>query len=522
MFDQASIKCVADIARAQAKLRPDSVAMDFEGRLTSYAELDSRASQIANGLEALGLKQCSRVGFLGKNSDRYFELFFGCTKSKTVLVAVNWRLAPPEMIYILRDAECEILFVGPEHCALASSLRQQCPAIRTIVALEGGHDGFADYALWRDAQPTRDPMHPAAPDDDVIQLYTSGTTGHPKGVQLTNRNFMVQIPAAEKAGLSNYSPADVILVVMPVFHIAGVNMGLFVFAHGARGIILREVDPRVILRLIPEMRVTAAFLVPAVILMLLQQPGVEAVDFSTLQLISYGASPIADNILLRAQAVFKCGFVQVYGLTETTGAITILSAADHDPAKQRLRSCGVAFPDAELRVVDAKGNAMGTGEVGEVVVRSHMVMKGYWNKPLETASAVVAEWFRTGDAGFFDEHGYLFIHDRVKDMIVSGGENVYPAEVENAIFGHPAVADVAVIGVPDRKWGEAVKAIVVRKPGLDATPEDIIAHARQQIAGYKAPKSVEFVDALPRNASGKVLRRELRKPYWEGRDREVN
>jgi acyl-CoA synthetase (AMP-forming)/AMP-acid ligase II len=309
---------------------------------------------------------------------------------------------------------------------------------------------------------------------------------------------------------------------MPFFPVAGVNIGLASLAQGCRGVVLGETDPQEILRLIEAKGITQMFLVPALILFLIQQPNVSEVDFSTLKSVLYGASPIADDVLLRAKRILGCEFEQVYGLTETTGAGTYLCAADHDPARGKLRSCGRPLTGHDIKVVDADGRALPTGEVGEIAIRAANVMKGYWNRPEATAKAIVDSWFLTGDAGYFDEEGYLYIHDRVKDMIVSGGENIYPAEVENAIFGHPAVADVAVIGVPDAKWGEAVKAIVVRKQAASVTPEEIIAHARERIAGYKLPKSVDFIDALPRNPTGKVLRRELRAPYWEGRDRQVN
>jgi fatty-acyl-CoA synthase len=262
--------------------------------------------------------------------------------------------------------------------------------------------------------------------------------------------------------------------------------------------------------------------VPAVILFLTQQPNVREIDFSSLKMISYGASPIAADLLLAAKKIMGCDFMQVYGLTETTGGGTTLAPEDHDPARGKLRSCGKPSPGHDIRVVDADNRALPAGDVGEIQIRAPNVMKGYWNKADASAKALEGGWFRTGDAGYFDKDGYLYIHDRVKDMIVSGGENIYPAEVENAIFGHPAVADVAVIGVPDEKWGEAVKAIIVRKPGVAADASDIIAYARDRIAGYKLPKSVDFVDALPRNPTGKILRRELRAPYWEGRARQVN
>ena len=256
--------------------------------------------------------------------------------------------------------------------------------------------------------------------------------------------------------------------------------------------------------------------------MLMHAPGIGSADLSSMRVLSYGASPISEDLLKRASARFGCEFVQLYGMTETCGAGTFLANADHDPAKGKLRSCGVAWPGVELKIVAADGGEVPRGDVGEVVIRSPVVMKGYWNKPDATAAAIRDGWMRTGDAAYRDEDGYVFIYDRVKDMIVTGGENVYPAEVENALFGHPAIADAAVIGVPDDAWGEAVKAIVVLKSGATPDAADIIAWVRARIANFKTPKSVDFVEAIPRNLSGKILRRELREPYWKGRDRRVN
>jgi acyl-CoA synthetase (AMP-forming)/AMP-acid ligase II len=522
MVDFSRLKSVADISRVHAADRPNAVALDFEDRVTTYRELDARASRVAQGLLELGQKPGARVGYLGKNVDRYFEVLLGAFKARAVIVGVNWRLAPPEIAYVLNDAHCEVLFVGQEFYAAMEKVLPDCPQLKTIVAMDGGHPKWPSFEAWRDAQPPKDPMLPVAPDDDVIQLYTSGTTGHPKGVQLTSANYLAIIRSAELMGLANYTADDVVIIAMPCFHVAGVNIGLLSLAAGARGIVLGEIDPQKILQLIERKRITYAFLVPAVILFLTQQPNVRQTDFSSLKVVSYGASPIAEELLLTAKAIMGCEFMQVYGLTETTGGGTYLPHEDHAPARNKLRSCGKPSPGHEIRVVDANGRPLPPGEVGEILIKAPNVMKGYWNKPEATKKAIVSEWFHTGDAGYFDEEGYLYIHDRVKDMIVSGGENIYPAEVENAIFGHPAVADVAVIGVPDAKWGEAVKACVVKKPGAEVTEAEIVGYARERIAGYKLPKSVDFIDALPRNPTGKILRRELRKPYWEGRDRQVN
>jgi len=522
MIDFEKIRCVADITRVQAREIPDDIAQVFEGRETSYCELHDHACRVAQGLLVEGCKPGTRVGFMGKGSDRYFEMLHGAFKAGAVVVGVNWRLAPPEVAYVLNDSHTEILFVGADFYKIIEEVLPDCPTLRRVIALDGGHSEWVSFDEWRDAQRPLDPLRESNPQDDVIQLYTSGTTGHPKGVQLTHANYVALLHQGMEAGWADWQRGERNLVAMPLFHVAGVNMGLLGHAHGLTNIILREVDPKIILEVMEQKKLNIAFMVPAVILYLLQQPDIDTRDVSSVRQIIYGASPISDDVLLRAQKRFGCDFLQVYGLTETTGCATYLPPHAHDPAMGKLRSCGIPNPGMEIRIVDEEGRELPAGEVGEVVLRSGVIMKGYWNKPDATESAIRNGWFHTGDAAYFDEEGYLYIHDRLKDMIVSGGENVYPAEVENALFGHPAVADAAVIGVPDERWGEAVKAIVVPKPGMSPTPDDIIAFARTRIAAYKVPKSIDFAETLPRNPSGKVLRRELRKPYWEGRTRFVN
>ena len=523
MFDFARMRTLADISRAQASVRPDAIAQIHDGRTTTYRELDIRASRVANGLGGLSLAKGDRVAFLGKNSDLYFELLLGSLKAGTVMTGINWRLAVPEIAYILNDSGAEVLFVTREFYETAATLKDECPRVRMIVAMDGGHAEWKGFEDWRDAQAAADPFLTITGDDDVIQLYTSGTTGHPKGVQLTDGNYLALFSAAAAAGWADYEAGEVNLTVMPVFHVAGVNMGLMSLAQGAVNVVQREVDLDMCLDLLQAHKVNNVFLVPAVILFLLLHPRTKTTDFGSLKRIFYGASPIAEDTLRQAQALFGCGFYQLYGMTETGGGGTCLGPEDHAPEKGKLRSCGKPYPGFDIRIVDGDGRTLPAGEVGEIQIRCGAVMKGYWNKPEATAKTVSADgWLATGDAGFFDDDGYLFIHDRVKDMIVSGGENIYPAEVENALFGHPAVADAGVIGVPDEKWGEAVKAIVVLKPGQTVDAAELIAYARTRIAGYKVPKSIDFVASLPRNPSGKILRRELREPYWAGRDRRVN
>jgi len=504
-----------------AAVRPHKVALAFEQRETTYAELNAHANRVANGLRVITPTPQMRVALPDKNSDWFYEILFGAAKAGDVLAPVNWRLAPAEVAYIVNDARAEALFVGEDFFPLVSQILPELPTVRKLVALSGSHPEWESYATWRDRQSEQDPAASIHGDDVVLQMYTSGTTGHPKGALTTHNNIFAALNCSP-----DWYPCttdDVNLVCMPLFHIAGSFVGLLGIYAGARNIFSRESHPAELLRLIESERVTMMFLVPALMLFMLQTPEIHQVDLSSLRQIDYGASPIALDLLREGLSAFKCKFVQVYGLTETTGVITALAPEDHDVAGgQRMRSCGKPTRTAEIKVVDAEGTELPVGEVGEIIVRSEQNTTGYWNLPEATAALLRDGWLHSGDAGFFDADGYLYVYDRVKDMIISGAENIYPAEVESALYGHPAVADVAVIGVPDDQWGESVKAVVVLKPDEIASEADIIAYCRERIAHYKAPRSVDFVDVLPRNASGKLLKRVLRAPYWEGRERQVN
>ncbi len=512
---------LADIVRRQASERPEAAALVHAGRTTSYAELDRAASRVARGLIAEGIAPQCRVAHLDKNSDIFFELLFGAAKANAVMVSVNWRLAPPEVLHIVNDAEAEILFVGEEYFPVIEKIRDGLKTVRKIVAFGGRHAAWDSYADWRDRQPATDPLLPIRPGDTAIQFYTSGTTGLPKGAELTNANFAWMFSLWTKTW--QLAPGVPNLVCLPMFHIGGAGWGIAGLFAGATNHVVREFVPAEILEIVQRERLQVMLLVPAMILFLVQAPQIRETDLSSLRLIVYGAAPIPADLLKQAMEIFPCGFQQVYGLTETTGAITLLPPDDHDPNDARkLLSCGYAQTGVDLRIVGDDGGDLAVGEVGEIAVRSPQIMGGYWKLPDATTRAIRGDWFLTGDAGYLDDKGYLYIYDRVKDMIVSGGENIYPAEVESALFGHPAVADVAVIGVPDERWGEAVKAVVVKKPGADIGAGELISWARERIAGYKLPKSVDFIEALPRNPTGKILKRELRKPYWGDKQRQVN
>jgi long-chain acyl-CoA synthetase len=515
---------LAEIVRKHARDRADRPMLTFGDRTVTWAEMDDRSSRVAQALLADGIAPQDRVAFIDKNGVEYFEVLFGGAKLNAVNVAVNWRLAPREMLYIVNDADARVLFVGAEFVSQLAEIEPGLTTVRTIVVL-GDHPRHVAYEAWLARHPAADPGFTANRDDVAMQLYTSGTTGLPKGAMITHANLGQLIPYT--SGLWSFDVDSVNLVCMPLFHIGGCGWALVGMWNGCHSILEREFVPPAILAAIPRHGITNALFVPAMMQFMTQVPGASAHDFSTLRSIVYGASPITDEVLVRSLETFRCPLIQVYGMTETTGAITQLGPEDHDPIgprKRLLRSAGRPFPSVEMRIVDpASGDACPPGTIGELWTRSPQNMKGYWKRPEETARTLLPDgWLRTGDAGYMDEDGYVFLTDRVKDLIITGGENVYPAEVENALASHPAIADVAVIGVPDDRWGEAVKAIVVPRAGAIPDATSVIAWARARLAHYKCPTSVDVRDALPRNPSGKLLKRELREPYWRGHERRIH
>ncbi len=520
---------VAGLIRHLARAQPDHEMFVVGDERRSWEAEYKAACRVAQALARDGLAVGDRIAFLDRNGLAYFDVLFGGSFIGAVNVAVNWRLSPAEMAAIIDDSQAPILVVHPDYLAALADMKSGLPSVRRIVVL-GSDPAVADaravtFDEWIAGCPEEDPGHVGAPDEVSMQLYTSGTTGLPKGVMLTNANLSTAI---EAAGETFHASSDVVsLVAMPLFHIGGSGWALSAMSRGGRSVILRDVDPSLLLRLIENEGITEMFLVPAVLMVLLATPGLAGTDLSSVRTIFYGASPISEDVLVKCMTAFGCAFCQVYGMTETTGAITWLPFEDHDPGGPRqglLRSAGKPHPSIHLRIVEPDtGKDADLGEVGEVWTRSAFNMAGYWAKPDETAVTIDADgWLHTGDAGYFDAEGYLYLHDRMKDMIVSGGENIYPAEVENVLLSHADVVDAAVIGVPDEKWGETVKAIVVLAPGAALDERAVLSHCRENLAHYKCPTSVDTADGLPRNPSGKILKRELRAPYWAGQDRAIH
>ena len=498
--------------------RPDQMALREEDRAFTYGELEERTARVATALLAAGLTKGDRIAWIGKNSDLYFTLFYGAARAGIVMAPIGWRLAPPEWAFIVNDTQSKLVFTGPGFEDVGKTLAPLCPRIERVYSA-------AETRILIDTT-TRAPFTPSGEGDAILQLYTSGTTGNPKGVALSNKNLFAlrKNTNKEEMAYSKWEDDEVVLVAMPCAHIGGTGLGIMALASGLPGYVLAEFTPDGLFDAVENGGVTRFFIVPAALHILLQHPRCTTVDYSRLKYIIYGAAPIPLELLRQCISMFGAQFIQAYGMTETTGTICMLPPEDHDPAgNERMRSAGKPLPGVELKIVDSEGKSVPLGEVGEVVTRSSNNMLGYWNLPDATASTMSADgWVRTGDAGYLDADGYLYIHDRVKDMIISGGENVYPAEVESAIYGHPDVLEVAVIGVPDPKWGEVVKAVCAPKPGVTIDPDSIIAWTRERIAAFKVPKTVDSIDALPRNASGKILRKDLRAPYWVGYDRQVN
>jgi long-chain acyl-CoA synthetase len=500
---------VADVVRHWAAERGDAVAVHCGERALTYRELDERTNRLAQALRVAGVGPGARVAHLDRTGPEVVEALFAVSKIGAVLVPLNWRLAVPELTAIVADSGAPLVIAGASFAATAARIADAlAPRVGVVEAGE-------DYERWIAGFDPVDPGDRGAAGDTVLQMYTSGTTGVPKGVLTTHRNLAA---AAETSPLWGFDASSVSLTPLPMFHIGGIGWAFVGLWNGATTILVSEFDPVAVLDLLERRRVTNAVLVPTMLQLLTAVPDAPERDYGALRSIAYGASPITTPLLKRSLRTFRCDLFGIYGLTETTGAAVQLDAADHDPDGPRehlLRSAGRPYPWVGLRIVDpSTGRDCRPRAVGEVWLQAPNVMAGYFNRPHETVAALTADgWLRTGDGGYVDEQGYLFLTDRIKDMIVSGGENVYPVEVEEALAQHPAVEQVAVIGVPDERWGETVKALIVRRAGAVAGARELVAFAGERIAAYKVPRIVEFVDDLPRTPSGKVLKRELRERH---------
>jgi acyl-CoA synthetase (AMP-forming)/AMP-acid ligase II len=513
------VEFIADAVAHWAAVQPDAEALTYGEARWTWAEWDDRIRRVAGGLAARGLGHGGRVAFLDKNNPACLEVALGAGLLGAASAVINWRLAAGELDYVINDSGASVLFAGAGLLPAVQAIRDRIPRVTEVIVVGGPDDEYEAFlAGARPAGRSRE----VAGEDLWLVMYSSGTTGRPKGVMLSHRNIVAHTQNATP--LAPMGPGDRNLVAMPLFHVGGTCYALFGIFAGVPSTFTREPDPASLLAAFAA-GATYAFLVPAVVSGLLAagEPAIAAM--SRLKYLLYGAAPMPLPVLRRALAAWpRLNFVQVYGLTELAGVISALSPQAHrDAAREdRLGSAGTLLAGAELRVVDPAGQDAAAGQPGEFWFRSAQRMMGYLNKPDDTAQVITEDgWLRTGDIGHVGEGGFLFVSDRVKDMIITGGENVYSPEVEQAVAEHPAVAEVAVIGVPDDHWGEAVKAMVALRPGEQATSQEIIGFARERLAHYKCPSTVDIIDALPRNPSGKVLKRVLRAPYWAGRDRQI-
>ena len=499
----SGISCIPDMARVWAGKTPGKAALIDGGRVVTYAQLNNRSNRIANTLVATGIPPGAHVGFLGKNSAAFFEIWLGVNKAGCALAPLNWRSAPPEIADVVNDARVSLIFAGREFTELAERVRQATETRVQVVPEDEleqwlSRGGFEDPAI-------------AVPDSAIALLgYTSGTTAAPKGVPITHGALMNWFRAAATEPSVDWDSDDIGLMVMPNFHLAGTLVSLPALYHGASLATLPAFEPTAFVFAVAQHRPTVTCLVPTALQMLLDRKSEQAVDFSSLRRILYAGSPIGQHTLQQALDTFDCDFVQFYGTTETF-IITLLRPKQHRlDTPDLLKSCGRPMPGVELRIVDPNGRDLPVGEAGEVLVRSPWMFSGYWNNPDASASAIVDGWYHTGDGGIRDQNGNLSLVDRLKDMIVSGGENIYSAEVERALAAHPSVQTVAVVGAPDEKWGERVVAFVVNYPDKPVDVSALESHCRELIAGYKVPKEIHLMDALPQTATGKVQKAILR------------
>lgn len=510
-----------DFLASQAEARPDATCWIYGDRTWTWDQAWQETRRIAGALRAAGIGHGDRVAFVDKNNPAILEVLLGGALIGSAVAIVNWRLAPDEIDYTVNDSGARLLFVGHELADQVLALRDQLTTVEHIIVVGGEQD---EFETWVAAGEPVDLQPDVSPDDTAVVMYSSGTTGRPKGVQLSHRNLIEHTRNA--VGDIAYDPdVDMMLIAMPMFHVGGTSYALFGVATGTPGYIIREVEPGALLAA-AQAGVTHVFLVPAVVAGLLNA-GPDAMRiFAGLKHFVYGAAPMPLPILQGAIEHWPTTqFHQVYGLTELAGVITVLDDADHrDPDHpERLLSAGRPVAAAEVRVVDpATGSDVPTGEPGELWFRSPQATTGYLGRPEATAALLTEDgWLRTGDIGRVDEHGFVFVDDRAKDMIITGGENVYSPEVERVLTEHPDVAEAAVIGIPDERWGESVKAVVALLPDRETTAEELISFTRERLAGYKTPKSIDIVEALPRNPSGKILKRDLRQPFWADQGRQI-
>jgi len=515
---------VGDILHKNARLFPEKLALVFgENRLT-WRELYGRVNRFSNSLLGLGLTKGERVVFLSKNSRYFFEIWFSLAQTGLIGITPNYRLGANELSYVIKDSGASTIIVSDEYVELIRKVLAEIPEVRFLIGMGKNHALPLDYEKMVRNGAETGPNIFVTEDDIRLLMYTSGTTGIPKGAVWTHKS---SIPPSWGTIIAARLEVDDIHLNMLPLCLAGGNVACMAFClKGAPTVILEEFDPIRIFETIEREKVTVTHLVPTMISSLINHPEVKKYDLTSLRLIMYGSAPISVEVLRQAMETFKCRFIQCYGATETSGFCGFLLPEDHvltgsEKQLRKIASCGREAIWAELRVVDENDNDIKGGEVGEIIIKGDGVIKEYWKDPDKTKEAIKNGWWHSGDMAKVDEDGYISIVDRKTGMIISGGMNIYPREIESVLYRHPAVKEAVVIGVPDREWGESVKAIIQLKEGMTADEEEIIDFCKQHLASYKKPKSVDFADQFPLGIGGKILKRVVREQYWKGKDRKV-
>ena len=502
-----------------ARITPENACLIFADQPISYAEIQRQSESIAAGLLERGIEAGDRIACLCQNCPEFLTLLVACSRVEAVLCAVNYRLAPEEVQYVLDDSNARML-AAPD-----TDMAPLIASLKTSVPILSSHDG--SWEAWCRSLPDAAGIDRSRGSDAAImQLYTSGTTGRPKGVVLSQRNIFSLYASAAASWSVKACPGSRDLVSAPNFHIGGAGTLILPILSGGTVVLHKTFDPFKVAEDLERYQIENTFVVPAMIMAMIHMvPDLGERNFSHLRQIVYGASPINSALLQSALKVFDCDFYQVYGMTETCGAVVSLSAEDHRRAGQDrpelLASCGRPQAGIDVKVVNDQGEQLGVGETGELLVRCDANMMGYYRRTEATEETLHDGWIHTGDSAFIDDEGYIFLRDRIKDMIISGGENIYPIEIENALSQHPAVADVAVVGIPCENYGEAPLACVVLKEGQSLDADEMVAFLRDSLAGYKIPRQIAHHAELPRNPSGKILKKHLREPYWQGHERAI-
>lgn len=515
-------KVIAEIVRFQGKENPDKVALIFKTQKISYKELDEKSNMLANLLISIGLSKQSCVSYFAKESPYYYILLFACAKAGLILVPINWRLKSDELIHILNDSNSQILIANNELSEPVDGIYSKINNVKSVIWF-GDMECDDSLITLLEEHSNEDPLVEIGPHDIFTQMYTSGTTGLPKGVRLKHHAFFEvrESLIVNQLNWLDWLDGDINLIGIPGFHIGGLWWAIQGFSAGITNVSLPYFLAKDALQVIQQHKVTQMCVVPSMINLLIQETKNYKAEVGTLRKIVYGGSPISSTLLEQGLHIFQCDFAQIYGLTETGNTAVCLDPLSHLESPEYLRAAGRPYPCVELKVINKQGNQLRPNVVGEVCIKTPASMEGYWALPAATESTLQDGWIHTGDAGFINELGYLFISDRIKDVIISAGENIYPTEVESVISRSDIVFDCAVIGVPDKVWGESVIAFIVTELEKEASQHDLYQFLKPLMADFKIPRKFYFVDELPRNPSGKILRRELREMFWEGQPQNI-